>query len=146
MASKAGRLATGIAAIMVACAPVAAANPDLAWDDETAKPGETVVLEPTGKPSYVESGRVRISEDTHLPAGWSVWGQNGTFRVAVPASAEEGECVTLDLVDEDGALIDDVEITVIDKERPENTVEATPMSQPPSWITGLVVTLAQIFG
>ncbi|STC69419.1 hypothetical protein [Corynebacterium pilosum] len=146
MASKAGWLATGIAAIMVACAPVAAAKPDLAWDDETAKPGETVVLEPTGEPSSLESGRVRISEDTHLPAGWSVWGQNGTFRVAVPASAEEGECVTLDLVAEDGSLIDEVEITVTNKVSPENTMEATPTSQPPSWVTGLVATLAQIFG
>lgn len=139
--AKAGWVATGCAAIILACAPTSYANPQLEWEDETASPGETVVLEPTGNLGNINSARVRISETTTLPAGWSVWGKNGTFRVAVPATAQHGETVTLEFVTAGGTLIDDVDITV--KEQGAVRSSSTSQSQSTPWVTSFLATLGQ---
>ncbi|WP_257203128.1 hypothetical protein [Corynebacterium cystitidis] len=138
--------AATVVALACTVAPAAQAHTSLKWDDETASPGETIVLESRGSHSVAGSDRVRISESTTLPAGWSVWGYGSTFRVAVPATAVDGESVTLEFVTDKGKLIDDAKITVEEEKDAAPREQSASSSHSSPWLTSFLATLGQLLG
>ncbi|WP_018297960.1 hypothetical protein [Corynebacterium lubricantis] len=134
--------ASGIVALSLALSPAAhAAN----WEDTTIKPGETISLvradDADDSAQSATHTSAKVANSSTLPAGWSVWSQNGTFRVAASAKAQPGETAYLTLVN-NCEVIDEVKVTV--EGSTENTRSASASSEI-SWIDGFFISLNRIF-
>jgi len=129
--------ASAIVALSLALSPAAPAASAAEWKDSTIKPGETIALERVDTPPHSPA---RIAENSTLPAGWSVWSQSGTIRVAAPANAQPGDTAQLTMED-NGQVTDEVKVTV------EGTTAAstTTTSSGTSWLDGFLSSLNRLF-
>ncbi|MHA2787838.1 hypothetical protein ACXZ66_01640 [Corynebacterium sp. S7] len=140
--------ASGIVALSLAFSPSAPTANAADWKDTTIKPGETISLvrvDSSDQTPSASSVSPSIANSATLPAGWSVWSQNETFRVAAPAKAQPGETALLTLV-ENGQVVDEVRVTVEGSSTTTTAASASSgTSTGHSWLDGFFTSLNRLF-